>query len=67
MKTVVKVDQMNCEHCAARVKDAILELDNVKRVKVNLETKEVKIVYKDELDLDRVKQLVTDAGYVFLG
>ena len=67
MKVVVKVDDMHCEHCAARVKDAILEINNVKRVKINLETKEVKIVYRGELDLERVKVLVNDAGYKYLG
>ena len=66
-EVTVKVDGMMCMHCEKRVREAILKVDNVRNVNINLETKEVKIEYETALDLESVKKQVTDAGYEYLG
>lgn len=66
-EVTVKVDGMMCMHCEKRVREAILKVDNVRNVNINLETKEVKIEYETALDLESVKKQAIDAGYEYLG
>lgn len=57
----VKVEGMMCEHCKKRVTDAIEALEGVKRVKVDLKKKTATI--KGDVDLEKVKAAVKEAGY----
>jgi len=67
MDTIVKVDDMMCEHCVKRVKDAIMKLPNVTNVSINLPTKEVTISYSEGIDINEVQKAVEDAGYKYIG
>lgn len=62
MKKTLLVEGMSCEHCEKAVKGALGELDGVKNVLVNLETKEVQ-VEGDNLEDSILKDAIEDAGY----
>lgn len=63
IKTVLKIDGMHCEHCAKKVENALLNLDSVVKVKVNLAKKEVIISSNLRLDNDLINKLLTDLDY----
>ncbi len=60
--TILHVEGMSCEHCAARVKKALESLKGVKRAEVDLEKKEVMVTGKN-LQQAEMKQAVEEAGY----
>lgn len=62
MKKILLVEGMSCGHCEKAVKNALGELDGVKEVSVNLETKQVE-VEGDNLQDSILKEAIEDAGY----
>ena len=66
IKTIVKIEGMHCSHCANSVKSSLLSIPSVKKVSVNLSTKEVIIISKESLDEKRVKELITALDYQVL-
>lgn len=63
IKKTIQVDGMSCEHCAARVKDALEAIEQIKSATVNLKKKEVKIKMNEEVSQDVIVKAVADAGY----
>lgn len=59
IKTIVKIEGMQCLLCANSVKFSLLNIPSVKKVNVNLSTKEVTIISKESLDESQVKDLIT--------
>lgn len=66
-KIIIKVDGMHCEHCAKKVSDAIVKLDDSYKVKVDLKSGEVTITSKNTIDIDNVKENVNETGFIFVG
>ena len=63
----IKIDGMSCQHCVKTVTDAVVDLDGVSQVKVNLKKGEAKIKFeKDRLDLEQLKTAVVTAGFEFV-
>lgn len=62
MKKVLLVEGMSCGHCEKAVKDALGELDGVKLVNVNLDSKKVE-VEGEKLQYNILKEAVEEAGY----
>ena len=62
MKKTLLVEGMSCGHCEKAVKSALGELNGVKNVLVNLETKEVE-VEGDNLENSILAEAIEDAGY----
>jgi len=62
MSITVNVDGMSCQHCVANVKGKLEALDNVSLATPNLEAANV-VIEGDNLDLNTIKQAITDAGY----
>lgn len=60
VKTIL-IEGMTCNHCATSVKNAILEIDGVKEVSVNLEQKNA--VVDGDYDKDKIKEAISKAGY----
>lgn len=55
---------MHCEGCVKRLTNVLSELDGVSNVKVSLENKNAEVEYdEDKLELDDIKQGVSDAGF----
>ncbi|MCK4957518.1 MAG: SO_0444 family Cu/Zn efflux transporter [Candidatus Cloacimonetes bacterium] len=55
------VEGMTCNHCAAQVKDVVLNIDGVQDVRVNLEKKNV--VVDGDYSSDEIKSAIEKAGY----
>ncbi len=55
------VEGMTCNHCAAQVKDVVLNIDGVQDVRVNLEKKNV--VVDGDYSSDEIKSSIEKAGY----
>ena len=58
-----KVSGMMCEHCAARVKDAIMKLEEVDSCEVNLESGEVIINIWVPLPSFIPAKIIEELGY----
>ncbi|MBL7665180.1 MAG: heavy-metal-associated domain-containing protein [Bacteriovoracaceae bacterium] len=61
----VKVSGMVCSLCAQGIKKKYSEIEAVKEVKVNLDTKLVHIQTKDGMDVSdtQINNLIKEAGY----
>ncbi len=66
MKIIVHIDGMCCEHCAKRVEEKLATAKNVISVDVKLKKNLAVIRSREEVDIEEIKQLVTDAGYTFV-
>lgn len=67
VKTVVSVEGMMCEHCAAHVKEALEKIEGVKSVVVSLKTKEATVKSGKKLDENEIKTAIENAGYKCVG
>jgi len=64
MEVSIGVYGMTCGHCQKRVADAIVSLDGVESVDVNLEAESATVNFDPEkLSLDDIKEAVRKAGY----
>ncbi len=66
-KKTLTVDGMTCHHCEMTVEKALMGIDGVKSAKADHLKKSVEIQYKDELDLNNVKEKIEKAGYKLVG
>ncbi len=57
IKKTIKIEGMHCECCAKKVENALSELDNVKKAKVNLKKQEASLVLEKEID----NKVITEA------
>lgn len=62
-KKILVVEGMHCGHCAKKVEDVLKELDGVKKVKVDLENKEVLVVSKVELNNDLITNAIKKTDF----
>lgn len=63
-KIVLGIEGMHCDGCVNRLTKVLKELDGVVDAKVSLENKSTEIEYdENELELDDIKQAVSDAGF----
>jgi len=61
--TTYTVSGMTCDHCAASVREEILELDGVETVDVVVASGAVTVVSAAPLAQDAVSAAVSEAGY----
>ena len=54
---------MVCSHCASKVESTLKGIDNVLKVKVNLEKKEAVITYNDKLNKEEIEKRISDLEY----
>ena len=62
MEVLLKVDGMMCQNCARHVKEAVLTLDGVKNVEVDLKKKKV-LVEAEGTNPTDIESVITNAGY----
>ena len=62
MQVLLKVEGMMCQNCARHVKEAVLTLDCVKNVEVDLKKKKV-LVEADSVNPTDIEAVITNAGY----
>lgn len=65
--TTIRVKGMMCPHCEATVKKALEELPEVTTATASHEKGTVEIVAEGDLDLDKVKAVIEEKGYKYLG
>ena len=65
MKKVITIDGMHCEHCAAKVENALSSLEGVKKVKVKLEKGLAKL--DGDVSDEAIKAAVSEAGFTVTG
>lgn len=63
IKKVIKVDGMHCEHCANKVINALENIEGIEKVKVNLNTKEVLITSRVDIDNNLIKETISKLDY----
>ncbi len=69
-KIIVKVLGMSCEHCSRKVENALLGIDGIVKVKVNLNKQEVTILSNQKIDkniiIDKINSLEYQVSDVIL-
>ena len=63
MKRVITVEGMMCQHCAARVKNALLAIDGVSEVIIEIESKKVEVTFTGAQSDAAFKSAIEAAGY----
>lgn len=62
-KLEIIVKGMSCSHCVSSVKKSLLNIDGVKKVKVDLKTGKVVIEYVGTLEMSVIEKCINDLGY----
>lgn len=60
---VVSIEGMMCDHCSCHVETELRKIEGVKSVTVSLKTKSATIKSKNGIDVQKIKDAVTIAGY----
>jgi copper ion binding protein len=63
MKKQIKIEGMSCMHCVGHVKNALMELEGVNEVVVNLDAKSATVDMQSDIDDTKLKEAVEEAGY----
>ena len=66
-KMIVKIEGMHCEHCKKSVEDGLKRIDNIKGVKVDLNSGLATISYKNTIDINSIKKVIEDLDFNFAG
>ncbi len=67
LKTIIKVEGMHCEHCAKKVCDSLEKLENVSKVTVDLEQKQVTVLSKKSIEEKKIKEAIENLDYKYIG
>tara|TARA_B110000014_G_C19560889_1_gene299338 strand:- start:90 stop:428 length:339 start_codon:yes stop_codon:yes gene_type:complete len=60
----LKLDTMQCLMCSINVEEAIVDLDGVNKIEVDLKSKSGKVTYKASLiDLNTIEEAIISIGY----
>ena len=62
-KEVFSVEGMMCQHCAARVKDALTAVKGVKSVDIDLDAKTATVTAAENFDAEAARAAIIAAGY----
>lgn len=63
MMIKITIEGMSCEHCAERIKQALLKITGVQTVQVDLKEKLALISLQEEIDPNLLATKITDLGY----
>ncbi|MEQ6389555.1 copper chaperone CopZ [Bacillaceae bacterium S4-13-58] len=64
MKATLNVQGMTCDHCKKAVNGALLELDGVESVEVDLASGKVEVEYDEsKVTIDQMNKAVEEQGY----
>lgn len=63
MKKVIYIEGMHCQNCEKRVYNTLSNLDNVKKVKINLKKKEAIIETDETIDNEIIVKSIANIGY----
>lgn len=63
MAKKIYIEGMSCDHCVKHVTNALIEVDGVKDVKVDLKGKVAAVELDGSVDDIKLKEAVEEAGY----
>ena len=63
MKKEILIEGMSCGHCVKHVENALKEIEGIEEVSVNLEAKKATIESNSNIEDDKIKEVIDDAGY----
>lgn len=63
MERTLNVKGMMCVNCQKNVHDALLAMDGVSAVDVNLEKGTAKVTASREIPMDEFRSVISEAGY----
>ncbi len=61
--SIIKVEGMHCPLCTTAVKKAVKSVEGVEKVSVQLNTKEVKVTYKDNIQISDILNAIKTTSY----
>lgn len=67
VKTIVKVEGMMCSMCEAHINDVIRRNFDIKKVKSDRKKKQTIIESNEELDKEKIKEVINQTGYDVIG
>ena len=67
MEKTLKVEGMMCEHCEAMVKKSLEALDFISYAQPNHNDNEVLVKIEGNFDEEKVKEIIEEKGYGYLG
>lgn len=62
-RRVLKVSGMKCGHCKSKIISELKKLDEVSKVSINLDNKEVNVILKRDILDDTLEKVICDLGY----
>ena len=62
-KKEIIIKGMKCEHCKEKVINALEKIDNVEKIKIDLNSGKTIIYYKNSLDMDTISKEINKLGY----
>lgn len=62
-KYILKVEGMKCNKCTKRIEDSLKEINDIKKIKFNIEKKEITIITNNKLDINKIKEIINSLGY----
>lgn len=63
MAKKIFIEGMTCDHCVNHVRTALIEVDGVKDVKVDLRGKFAAVELAGNIENSRLKEAIEEAGY----
>lgn len=64
MERLINVEGMTCKHCKMTLEGALKKLNGVSNAEVNLENKQVVVVFDEGLiNFEQMKETIVNAGY----
>ena len=61
--STIKVEGMHCPLCTTAVKKAVRKLDGIEKVSAKLNTKEVNVIYDENVKLEDILKAIKTTSY----
>lgn len=61
--SVFKVEGMHCPLCTTAVKKAVKDVEGIKKVSAKLNTKEVTVIYEDNVKIEDILKAIKTTSY----
>ncbi len=62
-KKIVNIEGMQCNHCKMSVEKALMTIEGVQKVEVNLENKNAIIEFENEINENKIKEVIEEVGF----
>lgn len=59
----INIEGMQCNHCKMSVEKALNSIEGITKVDVSLENKNAKIEANKEIDDNKIKEVIEEAGF----